>query len=118
MADETRKARSGLPRSLAELAGFVPGLVVWTTWAFMLAAALWFVMTCGKNVPFMDDWEIVPALSGAQPITANWLWSQHNEHRIPLPRLLLLGLFSVSGNDFRAGMFFNVFARWRAWPLP
>ena len=62
------------------------------------------------NIPFMDDWEMVPVLTGDQPLTLSWLWSQHNEHRIFLPRLLYLAVVSLSGNDFRAGAFFNVFA--------
>ena len=37
-----------------------------------------------------------------------WLWSEHNGHRIPLPRLVLLGIYGATGSDFRAGMYFNV----------
>ena len=57
-----------------------------------------------------DEWELVPALAREQPISPAWLWAQHNEHRIPLPKLVLLGLFAVSDNDIRSGMFFNVCA--------
>ena len=32
----------------------------------------------------------IPQLIGVQPITATWLWEQHNEHRIPLPKLILV----------------------------
>jgi hypothetical protein len=76
----------------------------------MLLAALAFVGAYGSNVPSWDDWDLVPALTGEQPVTAAWLWSQHNEHRIPLPRLLLLGLNRLAGCDFRVAMFFNVSA--------
>jgi hypothetical protein len=71
---------------------------------------LFYVAHFGRNVPFFDDWEIVPSLTGAQPVTASWLWSQHHEHRIPLPRLVLLALYRISNDDFRAGMYFNAFA--------
>jgi hypothetical protein len=83
---------------------------VWSIWAVAAAAALWLVATFGRNVPLWDDWEMAPVLAGAQRVTPAWLWSQHNEHRIPLPRLLLLALDAVSSNDVRAGMAFNVLA--------
>src|SRR5690606_31545168 len=67
-------------------------LVVWSTWALMLAGALWFLGRYGSNVPSWDGWDMVPTLTGHQPVTLDWLWSQHNEHRVPVPRLLLLGL--------------------------
>jgi hypothetical protein len=73
-------------------------------------ASLGFVFVYGGNVPYLDDWDIVPALAGNQPITFHWLWFQHNEHRRVLPRLLLLGLYRISGFDFRAGMVFNAAA--------
>ncbi len=88
----------------------LPPLFVWATCAAMLIASLAFVARYGSNVPSWDDWDMVPALTGEQPITAGWLWSQHNEHRVPLPRLLLLGLNGLTGVDFRAGMFFEVCA--------
>src|SRR5262249_31903361 len=39
-----------------------------------------------------------------------WLWSQHNEHRMPVQKLLLLGLYRISGSDFRVGMFYSATA--------
>jgi hypothetical protein len=42
-----------------------------------------------------------------QPVTASWLWSQHNEHRIPLARLLMFGVYRFK-SDFRVPMFVNV----------
>lgn len=94
----------------ATLKAVLPDVIVWGAWLGMLGASLWLIAACGRNVPFADDWELVPVLAGEQPVTMNWLWSQHNEHRIPLPRLVELGLLAASGNDFRAGMYFNVFA--------
>jgi hypothetical protein len=83
---------------------------VWGIWAVMTIAALAFVWRFGSDVPFWDEWNIVNALTGAQPITIKWLWALHNGHRILLPKLLLLGLYKVSGGDFRVGMYFNVAA--------
>ena len=83
-------------------------LFVWLVWAAMLIGALAFVGKYGSNVPSWDGWDMVPTLTGHQPITWEWLWSQHNEHRVPLPRLILLGLHRITGINFRTPMFFNV----------
>jgi MFS family permease len=81
--------------------------VVWLVWATLVAALLAYVCRYGSNMPFHDEWSWIPQVTGDQPVTVSWLWSQHNEHRLPLPRLLYLALLRVSGNDFRAGMVFN-----------
>jgi hypothetical protein len=72
----------------------------------MTAAALGFVLGFGHNVPWGDEWEFVPVLTGGEP-AGPWLWAQHNEHRLPLPRAVYLGLFRLTG-DFRAGMVLQV----------
>ncbi|MGH7215298.1 MAG: hypothetical protein ACREIT_11095, partial [Tepidisphaeraceae bacterium] len=84
------------------------GVLVWACWAIMTAAALGYVARYGTNVPSWDDWDMVPTMTGHQPVTSGWLWSQHNEHRVPVPRLLMLALFRVLGNDFRVLMVANV----------
>jgi hypothetical protein len=83
---------------------------VWGVWAVMLLAALAFVGRFGPRVPLWDDYDVIPVLTGARPLTADWLWSQHNEHRVPLPRLVLLTAYRLTGPDFRAGMVVNVVA--------
>jgi hypothetical protein len=74
----------------------------------MLAVALRFVDTYGMNVPWGDEWYLVPYLTGDYPVTFEWLWSQDANHRIVLPRLVLVTLSRLIGCDFRAGMFLNV----------
>ncbi|MEJ7914047.1 MAG: hypothetical protein WKF70_12885, partial [Chitinophagaceae bacterium] len=83
-------------------------LMVWGTLGVMLAAALAFVWRYGSNVPSWDDWDMVPTMTGHQPVTLEWLWSQHNEHRVPVPRIIGLALYWLFGNNFRVGMYFNV----------
>jgi hypothetical protein len=85
-------------------------LFVWIIWAAMFAGALAFVWRYGSNVPYWDEWSMVPVLAGGQPVTIEWLWSPHNGHRIPVPRLVLLALYAATGADFRVGMYFNVAA--------
>lgn len=52
-------------------------------------------------LPFWDDWVLVPYVTGRAPVTAEWLWSPQNEHRILLPRLAFLLLARTSGFDAR-----------------
>ncbi len=82
--------------------------VAWSVWLAMLVAAVAFVAHYASNVPSWDDWDMVPTLTRNQPITWNWLWSQHNEHRVPLPRLIFLGLNWLTVTDMRVTMYFDV----------
>jgi hypothetical protein len=90
--------------------GPTPGAApfVWGVWAALLLLALFYVSKFGSRLPYYDDWALVPLLTGAEPLTPTALWAQYNEHRVPLPRLMLYALGKLSGFDFRAGMFFNV----------
>ncbi len=62
--------------------------LVWGVWATLLAADLGYVAAFSDEVPFWDDWEFFPQLTGGRPVTLSWLWSAHNEHRIALPRVV------------------------------
>jgi hypothetical protein len=81
---------------------------VGAVWALMLLAALVYVGEFTSSCPYYDDWGDMAWWTGQRPVTVTWLWSQHAEHRIPLPKLILLGLTRVASYDFRAGLFFNV----------
>jgi hypothetical protein len=58
-------------------------------------------------VPLAEDWLMVAPLTGHEPSLARWLWAQNNEHRVPLPKLVYLGVLELAGGDFRAGMVVN-----------
>lgn len=75
---------------------------VWGIWALMRLGALVFISKYAGHVPFWDDWNLVPARTGNQRLTAAWLWEPINEHRIPLPKLLLIALYKLTYYDFRA----------------
>jgi hypothetical protein len=81
---------------------------VWGTWALTLLVALAYVVIYGYNVPYHDEWSLVPALTGQQPVTASWLWAEHNGHRIPLSKLVMLAFLKSTNYDFRSGMYFNL----------
>lgn len=52
------------------------------------------LMQYAVNAPFMDDWELVPQFEKLRngTLTASDLWSQHNEHRLLFPRLIMIGM--------------------------
>ncbi len=83
-------------------------LFVWGVWAGMVAIAIWHFAHYARNIPLAEDWNLVAAMTGHEPDLGSWLWSQNNEHRLPLPRLAMLALLKVSGGDFRSGMIFNI----------
>lgn len=82
-------------------------ILPWSLWAVMSVALILYVRQYTRNVPYMDDMELVGMMTGRQPVNLQWLWSQHNEHRPMISRLLLVGLTRFVQNDFRTGLYFN-----------
>lgn len=76
-------------------------VIVFAVWLVMFVVGLVYVVRYAWVNPYVDEWDFVPVLFGEQRV-GPWLWELHNEHRFPLPRLLYLGLFRVTG-DLRAG---------------
>lgn len=64
------------------------------------------VMNGAVDVPWWDDWALAPALVKLHDggFALGDLWAQHNEHRLVVPRLVLLALALATGWDVRAGM--------------
>jgi hypothetical protein len=89
---------------------YLERIFVWTVWSAMLLIALVCIRHYGRNIPLAEDWLLVSPLTGNEADLSGWLWAQNNEHRIPLPRLVLLALLKMTNGDFRAGMFFNAAA--------
>lgn len=82
--------------------------VVTGAWAVMAAAAVGFVLANGVNFPFLDEWAALPILAAPRP-DPGWLWERHNEHLLPLPRLVYWAAFRLTG-DLRAGMLLSAAA--------
>jgi hypothetical protein len=87
-----------------------PLVFVWGIWAALSFWMVTFVATFGVDFPYYDEWEMIPTLVGANPITLGWLWWQHNEHRIMIPRLVYLAVEKLARYDFRGGMYFDALA--------
>jgi hypothetical protein len=50
---------------------------------------------------------MVPALGSGQAWSVSFLWAQHNEHRLPLAKLIWLVISHASRYDFRAAMYLS-----------
>lgn len=85
-------------RALSVIISFGPpvGVAVYMAWL-------------GLNVPFWDQWDVVPLLIGLNEGTLSLadLLSQHNEHRPFFPRLLWLGLAELTGYNTNAELWLN-----------
>ncbi len=82
------------------------GRILLGLWAFLTLSQLAYVLAYGHNQPWADEWEFVPVLTGNEP-PVPFLMQPHNEHRLPLPRLIYLGLWANT-HDFRLGMVLQV----------
>lgn len=80
-------------------------VIVWTTYTICLGVAVWYVIQHASNVPFYDDWQFVFWMVGKQPLNLQWLFAQHNEHLIPIPRLLVVTMLALSGKSLYAATF-------------
>jgi hypothetical protein len=95
------------PVSTPACSGRIAAVFVWSLWAALTAALVGYVALFARDVPWWDDWDLVPVLSGRQPVTAAWLWERHNEHRVPIPKLIHVALAAAGGVDFRTAAFLN-----------
>ena len=80
----------------------------WAVWATLLAMALYFLVTRVSNIPMSEDWLMVPPLAGLEKHFGAWLWEQNNEHRVPLPKLILLAILKLTGGSFKTAMLANI----------
>jgi hypothetical protein len=76
-------------------------ITLFVVWFALFAAGLIFVGRYALTSPYVDEWAFVPVLLEEKPV-GPWMWELHNEHRFPLPRLVYVGLFRLTG-DLRAG---------------
>ena len=86
-------------------AGSVNGAVVWSVWAAACGLFLLHVAWYASKLPSEDDLWLVPYVTGAEPVTATWLWDAFSQHRMPLPKLLLVGLTAPTQSFLPAKLF-------------
>jgi len=76
-------------------------------WLVMLALLVRQVVVFGTVTPFNDDWIMMANLRQDAEFHAPWLWWVHNEHRIPLAKLVYLASVGWT-SDIRGGTFGTV----------
>jgi len=95
----------GLPYGSPDRPAIAPDrgvrVALFVLWLVLFVAGLFYVGRYALTNPYVDEWAFVPVLFGEKPV-GPWLWELHNEHRFPLPRLVYIGLFRLTG-DLRAG---------------
>jgi hypothetical protein len=69
-----------------------------------LSALCFSVALCIRNYmpcPFGDEWWVITDIAnGRGPSSLSWLWTQHNEHRIVIARILIwMDLFCFGGTN-------------------
>lgn len=67
----------------------------------LAAFAIWFSYTHASPLPYGDEYELVEVLVGERPCDWTYLFSRHNEHRLPVPRLVMHSLLPIYGYNFR-----------------
>lgn len=80
----------------------------WAVWATLLLIAVRILVTQTSNIPMYEDWYMVPSFAGLENNFVAWLWEQHNEHRVPVPKLILLAILKLTGGNFKACMAANL----------
>lgn len=83
-------------------------VVVWSVWLGMALLLTALFAADRSNVPLAEDWYMVPAFTGNEPDFGAWLWSQNNEHRVPVPRLVYLAVLFATGGKFVAVGWLNL----------
>ncbi len=71
-----------------------------------VAIVVLLVLRHGVNVPFWDQWELVGPLTRFQDGTLGWaeIFRQHNEHRMVVPKIVMLSLALLTGWNVVAEM--------------
>jgi len=82
----------------------------WSVWTLMVVATLGFIGAFGSRLPYVDDWDFVPYLTGDRTDSGHWLWEQVTQHRYLLNKAVFLGLVEIGRGDFRFVLFFHALA--------
>lgn len=63
--------------------------VEWLVPVVLAAVMLAFTAIYAVDVPFSDSWDHTELIAGIRPLTLEYLWRQHNEHRLMFEKVLL-----------------------------
>jgi hypothetical protein len=83
-------------------------LFVFSLLVAAVVTALLLLWKYAVNIPALEDWEMVPYLTGNARVTRSMLWQQIGEHRRPLMLTIHLALLKLTGGHFQAPLYFSV----------
>lgn len=92
--------------------GFKTQLLMFTLLGINLIAFLLHIFYLGKNainIPIMDEWEFFNPNQLTSVFSLNWLFAQHNEHRIVFVKLLGYCLYHINGWNVVNNQIFSFF---------
>jgi hypothetical protein len=95
-----------MPTPRFQLRRSIPLLLAAVPPAYLLIV----ILTYTVDVPFADQWALVPLLDRFYrgKLAFGDLWTQHNEHRLLFPRLAMLALARLTGWNTHAEMLLSV----------
>ncbi len=99
------ESRNALQERAISVLSYLVFLGGWVT----VGIALYMVVVCYTSLPWSDGWtQIFAAARGENLFSLKWLWQQHNEHRLVIPKLFLaldLRLFHANQKLLLAALF-------------
>ncbi len=102
----SREARKVFLRASFEAISW-PAFAAGALTALLALTGFAFVHGNRANIPMGDEILWLPYVTGELPVTARWLWSPHNDHRLVIPKLLYLGLWHLRPHSFKLAMYFG-----------
>lgn len=78
----------------------------WAALAAPAALVLALILRYGVNLPYWDQWALLDALVALREGTVRWdyLFAQHNEHRMPFTKAIMLATALATGWNVRADL--------------
>ncbi len=95
------------PDGVSDARAFLTPVFVAIVWILMTASAAAFIWQYSSSIPFWDDLEMARWAVPGERLSLAWLWAPHNEHRIPLAKLIYVALLRATG-DLRSVSYFDV----------
>jgi hypothetical protein len=83
-------------------------IAVFGVWIAMAVYVGTLVTRSVVDCPYRDDFAFIDQMTGDAPITWQWLWELHNEHRMPIPKLTIVYLTRLWSIDFRVAPLVSV----------
>ena len=85
-----RRALAASPHTLQERASSLLSYLIFLGGWVSVGIAVYMVVVCYTSLPWSDGWtQIFAAAHGENLFSLKWLWEQHNEHRLLIPKLFL-----------------------------